>query len=145
MSNAIWVGIAALTPIFISSYGLTGHELWLGGSLVALVLFAVIFTVNARAPQNLAELAATLAVTPRMVTVVVYVPTIWLPLVLLVLTLALVALGFFPGQEQALYLTAVGLGLFMAAMALFVMVFLPGRPQVASDPAELPATGGSSA
>ena len=51
--------------------------------------------------------------------------------------------GPFPAQEQALYLTAVGLGLFMGAMGLFVMVFLPGRPQTASDPAELPATGGS--
>jgi hypothetical protein len=56
-----------------------------------------------------------------------------------------VALGFFRDQEQALYLTAVGLGLFMSAMGLFVMVFEQGRAQPASDPAELPATAGSSA
>ncbi len=44
-------------------------------------------------------------------------------------------LGFFPDQGQALYLTAVGLGLFMSAMGLFVMGFGPGRAQPASDPA----------
>jgi hypothetical protein len=42
MSNAIWVVVAALVPIFIGSYGLSGHELWLVGSLLALILFAVI-------------------------------------------------------------------------------------------------------
>ena len=144
MSNAIWVVIAALTPILVSSYGVSGHELWLAGSLLALVLFAVIIIVNGRAPENLAEIAAALA-TPWATRVVVYGPTIWLPTGAIVLALALVMLGFFPDQEQALYLTAVGLGLFMGAMALFGMVFEQGRPRPASDPAALPATGGSSA
>ncbi len=144
MSNAIWVVIAALTPIIISGYGLTGHQLWLVGSLLALVLFAVMIIVNGRAPENLAELAAARAATPRATRVVAYGPTIWLPVVLLALALALVALGFFPDQEQALYLTAVGFGLFMSAMGLFVMVFEQGPAQPASGPAELPPTGGSS-
>jgi ABC-type Na+ efflux pump permease subunit len=61
------------------------------------------------------------------------------------LVLALVVLGPVPGQEQALYLTAVGLGLFMGAMGLFVMVFEQRRAQTASDRAALPATRGSSA
>ncbi len=47
-----------------------------------------------------------------------------------------------PGQEQALYLTAVGLGLLMGALGLFVAVFWQRSPQTASDPAALPATGG---
>jgi len=132
MSNAIWVVIAALAPIIISSYGVTGHQLWLVCSLIALILFVVMMTVNGRAPENRAEIAATLAATPRaIVAVVVYGFTIWLPTASLVLVLALVALGLFPDGEQALYLTAVGLGLFMGAMGLLVMVFLQRRPATA--------------
>jgi hypothetical protein len=76
---------------------------------------------------------------------VLFGPTIWLPMVLLVLALALVVLGPFPDQEQALYLTAVGLGLYMGAIGLFVMVFQQRRPATAPDQAARPATGGSSA
>jgi hypothetical protein len=137
MSNAIWVVIAALTPILVSRYSISGHELWLVGSLLTLVLFAIMITVNALAPENRAELAANLAATPRMVIVLVYGPTLWLPTAALVLALALVVLGFFPDQEQALYLTAAGLGLFMSAMGLFAMVFEQGRAQPASGPAVL--------
>jgi hypothetical protein len=54
-------------------------------------------------------------------------------------------LGLFPDQEQALYLTAVAVGLFMGAMTLLAMVFAPQRPQTVSGPVAPPATGGSSA
>lgn len=141
MSNAIWVVIVALAPIIIGTYGLTAHDLWLVSSLLALVLLTVIVIVNGRAPENLAELAAARASVPLATRVAVYAPTIWLPLASLVLALALVVLGPFPDREQALYVTAVGLGLFMGAMGLFGMVFLPRRPQPASDPAALPAIG----
>jgi Na+/melibiose symporter-like transporter len=144
MSNAIWVVIAALIPILVSGYGVSSHELWLLCSLLALVLLVVMIVVNGRAPENLAEIAAARASMPRATRVVLFGPTIWLPMVLLVLALALVAFGPFPNQEQALYLTAVGLGLYMGAMALFGMVFEQRPAQTASDPAELPATGGSS-
>ena len=63
----------------------------------------------------------------------------------LLAALILVVLGLFPDQEPALYLTAVGLGLFLGAVALLILVFSQRRPQTASDPAALPATGGSSA
>jgi hypothetical protein len=59
--------------------------------------------------------------------------------------LVLVVLGLFPDQEPALYLTAVGLGLLLGALTLLFLVFQQGRPQPASEPAPLPATGGSSA
>src|SRR5512141_450222 len=61
MSSAIWVVITALVPILVSRYGIGGHELWLGCSLLALILFAVIFLVNGLAPENLAEVAANFA------------------------------------------------------------------------------------
>ena len=63
----------------------------------------------------------------------------------LLVALVLVVLGLFPDQEPALYLTAVGLVLFLGAVALLLLVFSQRRPQTASDPAALPATGGSSA
>jgi len=53
-------------------------------------------------------------------------------------------LGLFPDQEPALYLAAVALILFEAAYFLVSLVFSQGRPPTASDPAALPATGGSS-
>jgi len=59
--------------------------------------------------------------------------------------LVLIVLGLFPDQEPALYLTAVGLGLVMGALTLLLLVFSQRRPQTASDPATLPATGGASA
>ena len=60
-------------------------------------------------------------------------PTVWLPTASIVLALALVALGLFPDQEPALYLTAVAVGLFAAAISLFLLVFSQGRPATAPD------------
>jgi hypothetical protein len=142
VSSAIWVVIAALAPIIVSRYGVTGHELWLVCSLFALVFFAVMVTVQARAPENLEEVAATLAATPRVEALAIYVPTIWLPMAALVLALAIVVLGLIPEQEQALYFTAVGIGLFMGAIGLLAMVFWRRRPVTGSDPTAPPARGG---
>ena len=142
---AIWVVIAALTPVIISRYDTTGHQLWLACSLLALALLAVMIVVFARTPENRADVADTFATMPRARIALVAGLTFWLPFVLLVLALALVVLGPFPDQEQALYLTAVGLGLFMGAMGLFVAVFWPGRPSAAAGSRRLPASRGSSA
>ena len=81
-----------------------------------------------RTPENLAVLADNLATVPPALTALVMVSTIWLPLALLVLALALVALGPFPNQEQALYLTAAALGLLLSALGMFVEVFWRRRP-----------------
>lgn len=128
MSSAIWVAIAALVPIIVSRYGIAGHDLWLASSLFALVLFAVMIIVNAGAPENLEDVRAALDIQPRAKLALVMGPTFWLPTVLLVLALVLVALSLFPNQEPALYLTAVGLGLFTSAMQLFVTAFWRTSP-----------------
>ena len=128
VSVAIWVVIVALAPVIIGRYGIAGHGLWLVGSLLALVLFVVIITVNGSAPEMREDRALVSASRPPLlVAAVVAGSTIWLPTVALVLALVLVALGLFPDQEPALYLTAVGLGLYMGAIGLFVMVFSRGR------------------
>jgi hypothetical protein len=74
-------------------------------------------------PENLAERAARAADTTWRVRIAVYGSTVWLPVPLLVLSLALVVLGAFPAQEPALYLTAVAVGLYIGAITLFVAVF----------------------
>ena len=147
MSLGIWVIIAALAPVVVNRYDIAAHELRLVCSLVALVLFAVMLAVNGRAPETVAGRTAALAAPPqaRAMMVVQAVAVVWLPMVSIVLARALVALGLFPDQEPALYLTAVTVGLFGAALSLFGLVFSQPYPAAASDPAALPVTGGSSA
>ena len=132
VSTAIWAVIAALAPVIISRYGIGGHELWLVGSLLALVLFVVIMTVNGSTPEMREDRALVRASRPPLLLVaVVSGSTIWLPSASLVLVLAVVVLGLAPDQEAALYVTAVGLGLYMGAIGLFAMVFSRGRLQTA--------------
>jgi hypothetical protein len=140
VSLAICVVVAALAPVIISRYGVTGHELWLVCSVVALVLFLGLWIVNYRTPEMREETAA--AARAEIVRGVAANMLLFFPLVI---ALVLVVLGLFPDQEPALYLTAVGLILFLDALNLLFMVFSQRRSQTASDPAALPATGGSSA
>ena len=143
VTAAIWAVIAALAPILISGYGVSGHDLWLVGSLLALALLAVMMVVFLWAPENQEVLADNLAHVPRVLTALVMVPTVWVPLVVLVLALVLVVLGPVPNQEEALYLTAVGLGLFIGALGLFVAVFWRRRVQARVLPGGDAATEGS--
>jgi hypothetical protein len=143
---SIWVVIAALAPVIVSRYDIAEHGLWLPCSLLALVLLAVMIAVFGQAPENRADVAATVATATRSKIALAKFAllvgsTFWLPSMLLVLALALVVLGLFPGQEQALYVTAVGLGLYMGAVGLFVAVFWQAYLSAASDHAELAATG----
>ena len=136
---AICVVVAALAPVIISRYGVTGHGLWLACSLLAFVLFLGLWIVNYRTAEMQEEkaMASRAELAPG-------VAANMLLLVPLVIALALVVLGVFPDHEAALYLTAVGLILFLDALNLLFLVFSQRRPRTASDPAALPATGGSS-
>jgi hypothetical protein len=138
VTSAIWVVIAALAPVIVSRYGITGHDLWLACGLLALVLLLGQWIVNERQTES-RELGAAYSRAQTIGTMASYlglmIPTIG--------ALVLVVLGLFPDQEPALYLTAVGLGLFLGALTLLMLVFSQRRPQTASGPAELPATGGS--
>jgi FtsH-binding integral membrane protein len=137
---ALWVVVAALAPVIVSRYGITGHELWLVCSLVALVLWLGLLLGDARTPEAREELAA--ASRARLIGEMTATLLLAVPMMI---ALVVVVLGLFPDQEPALYLTAVGLGLFMGALTLLFLVFSQRRPQTASDPAALPATGGSGA
>ena len=137
---AVWVVIAALAPVIVSRYGVTGHELWLACGLLALVLFLGLWIVSERTTEA-RELTAAYS---RAQTVKVMAFNLAFA-VIVIAALVLIVLGLFPDQEPALYLTAVGLVLSLAALTLLVLVVLQRRPQTASDPAALPATGGSGA
>jgi multisubunit Na+/H+ antiporter MnhC subunit len=136
VSIAVWVAVVALAPVTLSRYGLAGHDLWRACSILALFLVLGTFAVNSRTPEMRQEYAAS---SRREAAINA------LLLVSLVVALSLVALGPFPNQEPALYLTAVELGLLGTALTLLLLVFSQRRSLPVSDPAALPATGGSSA
>jgi hypothetical protein len=140
VTMGVWVVIAALAPVIVSRYGVTGHELWLVCSLLGLVLFLGLWIANERTTEGREINAAyTRAQT---------VGTIAFNLAFVVPTFAalvLVVLGLFPDQELALYLTAVGLVLSLGAFTLLLLVVSQRRLAAAPGPAALPATGGSSA
>jgi len=130
VAAAVWVIVAALAPVILSRYGITGHGLWLVCSLLALVLMLGLWIANYRSPEMREEMAAaprTRLTIEGSADLLTYVP--WIG------ALVLVVLGLFPEQEPALYLTAVALGLFMGALTLLFLVFSQRRPQAASDPA----------
>jgi hypothetical protein len=138
MSFAIWVVIAALTPVIVGRYDITGHALWMPCSLLALGLWLGLWIAGERtteAREAIAALSPAQSVASTAPFLLLIVPLLG--------ALILVVLGPFPDQEPALYLTAVVLGLFVGAVSLLMLVFLHRRPKTASGPAALPATGGS--
>ena len=138
VSVAMWVVVAALTPVIVSRYDISGHALWATCSLLALVLFLGVGIVNRRTPEAREDAAA--MPRPMMAREMTANSLLVVPMIT---ALLLVVLGPFPDHEPALYLTAVGLGLFLDALVLLYLVFSQRRPQTAPDPAALPATGGS--
>jgi hypothetical protein len=141
----VWTGIAvilvALVPVALSRFDLPGHALWVACSLIALALFWIGNEVVGRASRELQALKAVYKHRTR-VWVEVVTAALWAPMTV---ALAAIVLGLLPDQEPALYLASVVLLLFMDAWLLLLLVFSVGRPQTASDPAALPATGGPSA
>jgi hypothetical protein len=133
VSIAVWVAVAALAPVTLSRYGLAGHDIWLACSVLALVLVLVLYGVNSRTPEMRQEYSQARLMREGAVNALL--------LISLLITLILVALGLVPDQEPALYLTAVELGLLATAITLLFLVFSQRRPQTASGPAALPATG----
>jgi Na+/melibiose symporter-like transporter len=140
MSLGIWVVIAALTPVIVNRYDIAAHELWVACSLVALVFWFSLALAFVRAPETREDRTTYSRMQLAAVetgNLLFVVPTM--------IALVLVVLGLFPDREPALYLTAVGLQLFLGVTILLELVFTHRRPKPASNPAALPAPGGSSA
>ena len=116
------VVVAALVPVTLSHYDITGHEVWLLSSLVFLAVIWGMFAMDMRVPETRAIAVAT-PWARRVVSMLLFVP--------MQIALVLVVLGLFPHQEPALYLTAVGLLLVTAASFLLGLAYSFGRPQTA--------------
>jgi len=120
--------VVALVPVTLSHYGITGHEVWLLSSLVFLAVYWGTFAVEiVRVPET-RTLAAATPRTRQAVSTLLFAP--------MNVALVLIALGLFPDQEPALYLTAVGLLVILAASFLLGLAYGFGRPATSrGDPA----------
>lgn len=101
------------------------------GTLAGFVGVIVANNLTSETRQELAASSRAQRVRESALNMVLVVP--------LVVALILVVLGLFPDQEPALYLTAVVLGLFLAALTLAYLIFGHRPAATASDEAEVPA------
>ncbi len=118
VTAGLTVVVAALVPVALSAYGLSGRSLWSISSLVFLVLGWAVIGLALRAPENrrlMASLARDRPMSSLFFWLVLEVP-IQVPLVLAVL-------GVFPGLEPAFYTTALAFNLFEAAFVLAQLVY----------------------
>lgn len=118
------VMVAALIPVGIGRYGVTGHALWSWSSITFLVLIWVSITASMRVPRNRALLIAQARANP--IGVVFFFVFLEIPIQV---PLVLAVLGSYPALEPAFYTTALVLNLFEAAFVLTQLVF----SQVASS------------
>ena len=134
----VWVVVAGLAPATLGGYDLSSHEVWFLSSLIALASVVALWTAGFRTPESRAVRAGLSR--PRTWGAAGYVEVAGYALLgaPMVAALVLVLLGLFPQQEAALYLTAVVLGLFVAALTLLALVFAQRGP-TAPDDAEQPA------
>ena len=116
--------VAALIPVGIAAYGASGHSLWVLCAVGYLIVDLAILVDMVRRPDNRAFLAA--AAHSKSSTFWFYwlgmqALPLWLPLLIIVL-------GLLPGQEPALYTTAVLFNLFQAAFTLWQVVYMQVCP-----------------
>ena len=136
--------IAALAPVTLGRYSLTEHQIWALSSVLVAIVFGVLLYVHGRSPEYRAARAIVMPTHPAIQTALESVA--WL-LIIGGSAIAVIAivLGVAPELEAALYFTVVVLLLVIAAWTLLWLVFMQRRPQTASGPTELSATGGPSA
>ena len=134
--------IAALAPVTLGRYDLGDHEVLALSSVLVTIVFGVLLFVQVRSPEYKAARAIVMPTRPAVQTAVENVAwlLIWGGSAL---ALVVIVLGVAPGLEGALYFTVVVLLLVIAAWTLLWLVFMQRRPQTASEPAALPAMGGS--
>jgi hypothetical protein len=141
LSFGVWVIAAALVPVTLGAYDIGEREVWFVSSLVALAGFVGVWVMNRLTPEMQDFWAGRGEWrTPASRSRVLVEAGGWTLVVLVILAaLVFVVLGLFPDQEPALYLTAVVLGLFFAALSLLSLVFAQRGPQRTPDKAEQPA------
>lgn len=126
VNGGLMVVAAALVPVVIARYDLAEHELWRLCSLLVLALdWAVIILLHTRREHMAMRVLQTRAARAALSSTVLALE------VPAQIALILVVLGLFPAADPALYLTAVVLMLFEAAVVLVILVYTQGRPATA--------------
>jgi len=110
--------VAALIPIGLSRYGVSGHDLWMICSLIFLALIWVTTLLSLRSRENRQLISARTRSHPLMAVI------LWLFLEIpLQVPLVLAVLGLYPAYEPAFYITALVFNLFEAAFVLVQLVY----------------------
>lgn len=110
--------VAALIPVGLGRYGVTGHDLWFTCSLIFFALIWAVNLLSVRRPENRNLVSAQLRANPALA------GFFWLLLeVPMQVPLVLTLLGYFPDLEPAFYTTSLVLNLFQAAFVLARFVY----------------------
>jgi hypothetical protein len=107
--------IAALIPIGLGSYGLSGHSLWFLSSLIYFCLNWTVIILSLRMPEN-REIMRSQTKTSFILFWLIFEVPLELPLILTLI-------GLFPDLEEAFYITALLFNLFSAAYVLTQIVY----------------------
>jgi O-antigen/teichoic acid export membrane protein len=115
--------VAALIPVGLERYGLTGRSLWFTSSLLFLLLSWVVIVLSLRKPENRQMVTAQARSSPLLAAF------FWLLLELPVqVPLLLAVSGVRPALDPAFYLTALLFNLFEAAFVLAQFVYSQVHP-----------------
>lgn len=121
---AIIVAAMSLAPIAVSRFGVAGHELWLGCSVGALLLWWGGDEVIVRTSKERRRYMTAAPLRARWKGELIGA-FVWGPANA---ALVLVVLGVFPAHDAALYFAATVLYLLFDALLLLMMVFRVGFP-----------------
>ena len=145
----VLVVVAALAPVTLGFFDLAEHQVWALSSVLFLVGGLIMFFTIVRTPEyrtNMGAQAEKVRAPSRSRWIAVGETVLSLAsIVALVLIPVVILLGVAPDLEAGLYFALSAFTLLQAAWMLLILVFAQRLPATASDQAELPATGGSSA
>lgn len=110
--------VAAVLPVALGRYGVSGHALWFWCSLVFLLLVWTVTLASLRSPQNRRLVRSQARSNPILAAFfwVLLEAAIQVPLILAIL-------GLFPDLEPGFYTTALAFNLFEAAFVLAQLVY----------------------
>ena len=118
VTMGLGVVVAALIPIGLERYGVTGHNLWFTCSLIYFILNWIVSIWSLRKPEIRKIVITDARAHP--VTAIIF----WLLLEIpFQVPLILIMLGLYPDLEPALYTTALFFALFQAAFTLSQLVY----------------------
>ncbi len=120
--------IAALAPVTLGRFGLTGHELWGPSSVVVLACWVGLLVISLRTPEYREGWSTMTAGRTVGAGEIVETAAYMLYMLVSVVTPIVILLGLAPDLEAALYFAVVVLILLGAAWTLLWLVFMERRP-----------------